>query len=299
MNLTESQKRYVEYSFKSGMRLTNKLNLPLPFIDALLADDYDRGESDYSVSEIIQPSQITHLKRKHKKEIIEDASDMIYVLLGRSVHAILEKSTTNELPSLAEKRLFINREGLAVSGKLDWMCLESGILHDYKVMSVWEFIYGLSDEKTAQLNLYSLIVKENGFEVSGLKIVGLFRDWQKSKAKDDGYPDRQIVLFPIPRWSPQIAEDYLATRLTILKSGYEPCSDKDRWYTGNKWAVMEMGKKKASRVLDSEDLAYKYLQNQIKGKNARIDFRKGVNRRCEDYCIVKDFCEQYKKSKGE
>ena len=59
---------------------------------------------------------------------------------------------------------------------------------------------------------------------------------------------------------------------------------------------MKKGRKKAVRVLDSQLLAEKYLeQNNLEdGKDAVVVHRVGEDVRCEHYCPVNKFFNYYK-----
>jgi len=56
-------------------KLTNKYNLPQTFYDAVKNDDYTKGDSNISVTELISPPRKIALEEKHAGEIEEDVSD--------------------------------------------------------------------------------------------------------------------------------------------------------------------------------------------------------------------------------
>lgn len=69
------------------------------------------------------------------------------------------------------------------------------------------------------------------------------------------------------------------------------CSDSERWADGEKWAVMKKGRKSAVRVFDTESDAKAMLSNL---DNLHfIEHRPPIARKCADYCLVCDFCNQY------
>ena len=91
------------------MKLTNKLNLPQPLVDAVKNDSYTKGEkADVSVTQLIGPMQQIFLKRKHWDELEEDVSDLIWALLGQTMHTILERA---DISAIKEKRLYLNVDG--------------------------------------------------------------------------------------------------------------------------------------------------------------------------------------------
>lgn len=58
------------------MILTNKLNLPQPFVDAA-TNDHEYTEGRYSVTELLGGTCEAILKRRHAEEATEDVSDRL------------------------------------------------------------------------------------------------------------------------------------------------------------------------------------------------------------------------------
>jgi len=299
------------------MKITNELNLPDSIVRAVTADSYVRGDADFTVTELLAPTQQLALQRKHADDLVEDASDRLYSLLGQAVHTILERAGTS---GIAEVRLQMpvtlpNGEIKTVSGKFDHFTLETGILTDYKIMSIWEAIYGLKPEKIAQLNLYERLLNYNGHEVKGLQIAGLFRDWSKSKAGyGDGHPPKQVQLIPVPLWDANKSDAYLQTAVegataAITGTNIAPCTGDDRWEQPTKYALMKKTRQKAVKLADSLELLEVYglsknlcevleipNSNEVSviwKENLTVDVRPGRNTRCEDYCNVNGFCPQF------
>jgi hypothetical protein len=73
------------------MKITNKHNLPEPIYRALTEDNYSRGNSDLSVTQLIDSPRIRILKHRHNDEITEDASEMLWSVLGTAVHTMFEQ----------------------------------------------------------------------------------------------------------------------------------------------------------------------------------------------------------------
>ena len=286
------------------MKLTNKHKLPQPVYDAVSYNDYTGGKSDYSVSGLADPAQKKWLTGVHKHEIEEDASERLYALMGSAMHKVLERADTT---GITEKRLQVTVEGKQISGQFDRLGLVSedggitGILQDYKLASVWEYIYGLKPDKITQANCYVYLLRENGYKVDKAQIVMFFRDWMKSKAKvDKSYPQIQMGIIDVPIWTQVETYKYISERIAIHEEARRtgapaPCSDEERWYTGDTFAVMKGKNKKATRVFDNRNDANEYRKKIV--KDADIHYvvkRPGVNKRCDDYCITAPFCEQYK-----
>ena len=277
------------------MKLTNKLNLPQPLVDAIKNDNYTKGaKADISVTQLIDSMQVTFLKRKYRDELEEDVSDRIWALNGQAVHTVLERADTT---ALKEKRLYTEVNGIVIAGQFDRLVVMDELLQDYKYCSVWEKIYGIKQNRIDQMNIYAFLLEVNGFNVSKAELVMIFRDWQKTKAKlDPSYPQYQVGIVPVELWNKHNTLTYIKDRVALYKlaqSGNIPeCTNEERWYSGDKYACMKKGNKRAKRVLDTRENAEQYCNNHK--DDLEVVHRPGVNRRCDDYCIVSKFCSQYK-----
>lgn len=296
------------------MKITNNQKLPQAIVDAVSVNEYSKGDCDISVTELIGPPQQRLLKMANKDRLEEDAADRIYALMGIAVHHILEKSGKgfNKKQTkifkwvfrwkfmnyilaklgfgLNEHRLQANYNDWLVSGQFDRLGYD-GTLQDYKLASVWEFIHGIKPERIQQLNVYAQLCRDNGYKVDDLQVVFIFRDWQKSKAKfDNGYPQKQAAVIGVPLWSEEKTKKFISDRINAHTID-ALCTDDERWHQGDTWAVKKKNRKKALRVLGTEDEAKEWQSNY---GGDLIEYRQGVNRRCEDYCVVAPFCEQWK-----
>lgn len=70
--------------------LTNELGLPWPVYEAVANHRYTKGGADYSATELLKPPRVRELQRIHADEIVEDASEYVFALLGTVAHFILE-----------------------------------------------------------------------------------------------------------------------------------------------------------------------------------------------------------------
>ena len=57
------------------MKYTNKHNLPESFVDFATNDKYSKGNSDISVTTLIDSPRIRLMKEQHKNDIQEDVID--------------------------------------------------------------------------------------------------------------------------------------------------------------------------------------------------------------------------------
>ncbi|MEM2099847.1 MAG: hypothetical protein QXI19_03050 [Candidatus Caldarchaeum sp.] len=289
------------------MPLTNNLGLPSVFYEAVKNDKYSKGHADYSISDLVNPPQLTLLKQRHAQEIVEDISDKIWSLLGKAVHYILEKGSQPH--TVKEKRIHAIMAGRFISGQFDLYYTE-GKLSDYKVTSAWSVVYGnIVKEWTERLNSYAYLLGTIGLTVTELEIVAMFRDWSASEAERyPDYPETEVQVIPIALWDNEAQEKFLVKRIELLKTNESlpdnqltPCTSEEMWESPTKYAVKKHGRKSALRVFDTQDEADQFLDIQ-KGSGHFIETRPGARTRCEGkvikgrikkYCPVRDFCHQY------
>ena len=280
------------------MQYTNHLNLPQPIVDAVVNDEYDAGKSDISVTSLISPPQKVALEKQHKDKISKDVSEEIYALMGKSIHNILEKADTSDLK---EQRLYTDVNGWRVSGQFDRINVSNNCLQDYKMASVWEYIYGIKEERIQQLNCYAHLVRENmSIDIEKLEVIFIFRDWSKSKAKfDKDYPQHQIAVLEIPLWEPDHAKAFIELKVAQHQNAQDDlnmrelkCTDEERWKEPTKHALMKPGRKRAVKLYDTAEEAEE-ARSQDKSLEFYIETRHGTPKRCEDYCHAALFCSQY------
>lgn len=274
------------------MQITNKQGLPGAIVEAIKNDDYTPGEKvDISVTSLLSPPRQVVLRNKHYGELVEDASDRIFALIGQAVHSILERA---EPSAVVEERLYIEIEGWRIAGQFDRLTLRQATLQDFKMMSVWETMNGLKPEKTAQLNMLLQLAVENGYDnISNLEIVAIYRDWSKTKAKfDKKYPKSQVQRIRVDVWPEEKRLAYITERVRLhqeARVNLPECTAEERWSRPDKYAVMKKGRKSAVRLLDSQEGAEVYIQ-QKNVPQAHIVHRKGEDVRCDNYCAVKEYC---------
>ena len=282
--------------------ITNTTGLPEAVFESLVHDDYTRGNSDWSVTQLIDAPQIRLLRRKHG--YTQDASEMAWMVLGKAVHLWFETHTRPDGTAVAEKRLHADVNGWNISGAIDIQdFLDEGVLlTDYKCTSVWSVIYG-KIEWERQLNCYAWLVEQNNNEVvSKLQICAILRDWNRRDKNKVDYPSAPIVVVDVRLWSAEAREEYIRERVAahqdaefaFLSSDELPeCSDEERWLKPSKYAVKKKGNKRALKLYDNEDDAQAHAEQD---KMLIVEHRRGAPTRCiEDYCNVSAHCPQYKK----
>jgi hypothetical protein len=285
------------------MKFTNETNLPPAVFDALTKDNYDPGESDYSCTTLLKSPRMVQLGRRHVGEIVKACVKQLWSLLGRAVHLIFEDNTEDD--AIAEVRMYIDSNGKKIGGMLDHY--KDGVITDYKCTSVWSWIFGGRIKGwTEQANIYAEIYRANGFDVKELQIIAVFRDWKLSEfiKNPSKYPPEELMVIKLEVWEAGLAKPFIDQRTamhvaeeTTPDDGLPLCSSEEIWAKPDKYAVMKNKLIRASRVLDTEEDALAWIeQAHAKDKKAaeyRIDFRPGSRPRCEHYCDVAPFCNQY------
>ena len=272
------------------MNLTNIHGLPDALVNAVKNDPYTGG-GDISVTKLIDAPKRRTLYKKYREFVVEDVSERIWSLMGQAVHTVLERAGTN---ALVEERLYAEVNGWKVSGQFDRLHLADAVLQDWKVCSVYKAKGDIGWER--QLNCLRWLAHKNGMQVDRLQVVAIFRDWKQAEAKrNPDYPQQNVAVLDIPAWDLYDAERYVTERVALHQAsdtGEEvECSEDERWYSGTSFALMKEGGKRAKKVaLSSTDL-------EPVPPGHYIQERPGINRRCEDYCEVAPFCEQYKRLK--
>jgi hypothetical protein len=280
------------------MRLTNKNGFPEALARAVMNDSYTKGESDYSVTELLKPPQLRALQIKYQKDLVDDVEDRLWSLYGQIAHFVLERANVEDL---SEKRFYAEFRGKTVSGQIDSFSMDGSILTDWKFVTAWKFKNGRATDEDwiSQLNMQAELLRRNGITVSRAQIVGLLRDWSKIEAADNAdYPQKGVVTAEIPLWSSEQVTAFINERIALHEAAalapddqLTPCSHTERYAEPNIWAVMK-GKKAINwgKCLTEDDAKKKHAINP----GTRIEFRPGRSKRCLFYCSVKEHCQQYR-----
>ena len=282
-------------------KYTNKMLLPEPLFRAICQDDYSPGESDISTTSLSVPSRIWALRKLHKDEITEDASDRIWAFMGSIGHRIAEKNS-NDPRYISEVRYYVDFDGVKIGGQIDLYDRETCTLYDYKVCSYWVAKEGVKPEWQEQASVNRLLLERNGIPVHQVKYITIFRDWSKGRAGQNGMTDGQVMVWGINPWPLDQTEAWIRSRIAshhaALKALPE-CTKEDRWAKDDQWALMKKGQKRAVKLYDTEAEAATAIKTVSAGY---LEKRPGESTRCKDYCQVSAFCTQYQallKANGE
>ena len=285
------------------MNYTNELGLPAPLAAALTKDTYSRGDASYSATGLLRPPRMAALFDDPDNIMFRDVSENLWTLFGTAVHSILEDSKHPDF--ITEERLYCSVSGVKLSGALDVQHIQKDgtrILQDYKTRKAYGVMNNDSDEK--QLNIYAYIAHKNGIKVSGLQIINFVKDWSRHEAeRKPDYPPQDIYIQNIPLWPIEQTEAFVVERIAAheeARAGNLPdCTDEERWLREDKFAVMKEKRVRAVRVFDSQEEAETFIAAQKDADKHTIDHRRGQPIRCEQFCDVADYCDQFATFKQE
>ena len=279
---------------------TNKHQIDPVIAEAIMNDDYE-AVGDISATGLLKPPQMMQLQQEHEAEITQDVSDSLWLLLGRAVHYILNQGT--KAATSQELRLSVMLDDWEVSGQFDVYYGDTATLKDYKVTSVWAYIFGGKSDWEQQLNIYAYLAQKNGTAVERLAVAAILRDHNKRQASTQSdYPDIPFVEIDYPLWGMEQTERFIRQRVALHQDAragrpVPECTPAERWAQPEKFAVIKHKAKRALRVFPSRFKAQACLDamSPVKAGEYKIDHRRGTQTRCESYCPVVKWCEQAKK----
>lgn len=280
--------------------ITNKLNLPQPFVDAA-TNDHKYKPHRYSVTEVLGGTCEAILKRRHSGEGEEDVASRVWAILGSAAHKILQEAKGTD-SQLQEQWFKVNVGDYELSGIFDLYDAVKKTVTDWKVTGTIKWQKQEFDDYRMQVLIYCWMLRQKGYEADNGEVIMILRDWSKSKARfDKEYPQLQVqkvswkftdndfeeVKQYIFNWFANVAEQE-----KLRDSDLTPCSPKNRWHRDDKWAVVKDGVKRATRVLDNPNEAAVMCDrlSEKTGKPYHVEYRKGEDVKCEMYCSVAFAC---------
>lgn len=291
------------------MPLTNKLNLPEPFVQAATSDHQYKPHR-YSVTEVLGGTCEAILKRRHQGEAEEDVADFTWAIFGTAVHEILRRAKATET-QLQENWISVpvGVGDYELSGIFDLYDDSTGTVTDWKTASIWKVKFGDFTDWRTQTLIYCWMLRKLGFKNARRgQIVALLKDHSKRDAKlkaKDGYPPHPVFTISwdfteedfaqvedeIKCWFARVMQQEKMPDDKLL-----PCSPEQRWHKDDKWAVKKKGRKTAIRVYSNKQDAYQRAageNRETKGEPFFVEFRPGEDTKCSGYCPVAEFCPHY------
>lgn len=280
------------------MKITNNLGLPQAFVE-MAKRDYEYEPNEYRVTSLLKGVRETILERRYQDQIEQDVSDMIWLLFGTAVHSVLEHHEEAD-EEIKESRLKIPIGDYILSGQFDLYNAETKAITDYKTCSVWKIIYGDFEDWRRQLLIYAYMMQSIGFQVNQGEVIAMMKDHSKRDARNKAnYPQLPVIkvtfefaeqdFADIEVWlNEKFAEIAEAEKLPDKELPL--CTPEERFNSGDKFAVMKKGRKTALRVLDSQEEAEEWKEQN---GGDFIQVRKGEDKKCADYCSACEFCNYY------
>lgn len=287
------------------MKYTNIHNLPEIVRLWLEFDEYDYHPGVYSATRLMKPTRMVVLEKRHEDELETDITDVIAPRYGTALHDSFEKI---DLPNcIQEKRFFAEIDGHKLSGKPDILEIVKTTfdLWDIKSTSAWTYVFKSREEDyRIQLSIYRWLVM-NGKPEEDLgnipqvvsrhgKIIYMFTDWSKSKARQGGnYPPTRVLVEDVDMMSIEDTESYILGRLGAIhhyidnpSESLPRCTNEELW---RRPLVMKKGRKTAVKKFQKEAEALEFLA--IMDENHYFEW--GEVNRC-NYCLATKWCEQFK-----
>ena len=286
------------------MQITNRLNLPQPFV-AAVSSEYKFKPDHYSVTSLLKGTREILLERRHSSEISQDVSDMIWLILGTAVHSIIERAQTGE-HEIKEGSVRKTVDERVITGRFDLYDSNLKKIVDYKTCSVWKVICGNFEDWERQLMLYAYLMRSVDMPVEKVEIVAIMKDHNKNRARyKSNYPTYpvSVITFEVTEKKMQDIESWLKFKIKEIKNCEQmednqlPLCTAEERYNRPKYAVMKAGQKAAVRVFEEEQEMLDWKQEHDH-ENYYIEKRNGVDAKCLDYCSAAPFCAYYQMLKG-
>lgn len=262
------------------------------------------------VHHIIDRAEVAHASARQLLDAVEVLRDIGGDKNGKAADFLntLARAKFPEAFSkdvITEKTLTVSIETdigvLELSGTFDKFWVKKKLLEDYKVTSVWGYLYEESKKKWyAQMNTYAYMLRKSGFEVEEAQIMAIFKDYKEiEKVRNRDYPKAMAMEIPIPLHPQEKMEKWIKKRaelhLRAMNGDVEPCTPKEMWATNDTWKVTTKERKRAIKAgFISEEAANDFMEmNELKYIGMYKEFYPGERKRCDKFCPVASVCPQY------
>ena len=283
------------------MKLTNKHGIPDTFLNVLKRPTYSKGRAHLSATQLLNSPKIVALTKKFEDELEQDVSDMVWSIFGTAIHGVLEHGKDDN--HIVEERLHAIFDGWRISGAIDLQIVtgqDTISIRDYKTTSAWA-VMNEKIEWEQQLNIYAWLVETCKLKiVDSVGIVAIIRDWSRREAaKNPDYPQSPVKEIPINLWPYQQREDFISERISKhsecefhMETDEElpPCTPEEMWEKPTTYALKKKGGVRAIKVYETMEDAEKACDEKVH----EIEVRLGSRTRCESFCPVNNYCQQWR-----
>ena len=283
------------------MKITNKHGIPDTFVNVLKRPTYSKGKAHLSATQLLNSPKIVALTKKFEDELEQDVSDMVWSIFGTAIHGVLEHGKDDN--HIVEERLHTTFDGWRISGAIDLQIVtgqDTISIRDYKTTSAWA-VMNEKIEWEQQLNIYAWLVETCKLKiVDSIGIVAIIRDWSRREAaKNPDYPQSPVKEIPINLWPYQQREDFISERISKhsecefhMETDEElpPCTPEEMWEKPTTYALKKKGGARAIKVYETQEEAEAALDPKVH----EIEVRLGSRTRCESFCPVNNYCQQWR-----
>lgn len=271
--------------------------------EALRRRQVNTRETLIHVTALCNPPWMMRLYDKHYENITPLFG--VKALLGIGMHNLIEDTLQQRSMRKEARFQCPSGESWKIIGTPDY--IRAGVIRDYKTTSVWHYLKNGSVPKReweVQLNLYRWLAcqspkrpYEELYRWDELQVECFFTDWSYEgyKKKPSEYPPAESLVFPVYCWHDDDVEEYLSKWFAAFEAP-EPCTSQERWTRDEHWAVMKPARKTSVRNFTDQDRALDYIEG-MGLSNAYVEYRPGVEVRCERYCDVAEFCSWWRERK--
>jgi hypothetical protein len=283
------------------MIVTNKHGMPQTLVNLARRDKYTKGKAHLSATEMLNSPRIVQLRKKYDDQVEVDVTDLIPSMWGTAMHYMVEQGKADN--HIIEQRLHAEIDGWHISGAIDLQTVTpEGIeISDWKNVGVWA-VMNEKVEWEQQLNIYAWLVEEVAKKpVTKLSIVAIVNNWNKRDAKSkEGYPPARGIVLDIKLWPFEERLKFIRGRIHAHSEGQFStdageelplCTPADMWEKPTSYAVKKEGGVRAKSVHADLQEAEEALLKA--GAGYTLEIRQGERTRCDEYCSVNKWCDQY------
>lgn len=248
------------------MEVTNKMRLPRAFVNAVSVERHNKAGC-YSATTLNKGVKEIILQERHWNELTVDAADSVWAVWGTAVHALLESEKDD---NFHEEKFDVKVSRSRVTGIVDSYDMENGVINDWKTASVCKVTLNDFADWRAQGMSYAWLLRQSGLDARRCRFIALLKDHSKAKARTERrYPKSPVFVyeFDVTQKDIEAAGERILRKVKALEDAegkadddIEPCSREERWAAAR-------GKSRA------------------------------VSRKCESYCLCKNFCDFYKNAR--
>ena len=283
------------------MIITNKLNMPDAFVKAIQNSRHN-ADKCLSATTLLKGTKEIILTDRHFDEIEIDASEEVWAVFGTAVHSILEHQ---EDEAFKEESFSVDVLDYKVTGKVDRYDMKNETIEDWKTASIWKVMFKNFDDWKKQGLIYTWLLRQSGLNVRHIRFIALLKDFSKSESrKNSNYPQSPVYIYEFDPTEDELTSIEAEIKDKVFKVSQDTdkkddeiaeCSPYERWTSPERYAVMKEGRKSAVKVFDLECEAENFINEIEKDKDKySVETRKGIDRKCDDYCPCYKFCSYYK-----